>query len=236
MRNFVGIEDEAKPEREIENIPITHYDSRKSETPMDLLPKLNRTYPDVYVLRDFVNGETVDTLCDQVTVEQRFVFASTRAKEATEALLRGLMLKATPDKFAQAITAVLNVRLVRKLCDKCKEAYAPPAEVLKQLGLPPGKVQALYRPPVPPPPDSEAAKNYKPCDECMAIGYRGRTAIFELVIVDDRMRQLLAKQPKLELLRDASRKAGNRNLQEEGVLLVARGITSVPELVRVLKL
>ena len=130
---------------------------------------------------------------------------------------------------------MLNVRLVRKLCEKCKEAYAPPPEVLKQLGLPAGKIQALYRPPVPPPPDSEAAKQYKPCEECMAIGYLGRTAIFELVMVDDTMRQVLTRQPKLELLREASRRAGNRNLQEEGVLLVARGITSVPELVRVLK-
>ena len=214
---------------------MTRFDSRNSETPVDVLPKLIRTYPDVYVLRDLVNGETVDILCDQVTEEERFVFASIRAKEATEALLRVLMLKGTPEKFAAAVTAVINVRLVRKLCDKCKEAYAPPAEVLKQLGLPPGKVQALYRPPVPPPPDSEAAKQYKPCEECLAIGYLGRTAIFELATVDERMRQVLVKQPKLELLRDASRKAGNRNLQEEGVLLVARGITSVPELVRVLK-
>lgn len=235
MRNFVGVEDEVKHERDIENIPMTRYDSRKRETPMDVLPKLIRTYPDVYVFRDLVNGETVNTLCDQVTTEERYVFASIRAKEATEALIRVLLLKGSPEKFADVITAVLNVRLVRKLCEKCKEPYAPPAEVLKQLGLPPGKVQALYRPPTPPPPDSEAAKQYKPCEDCMAIGYRGRTAIFELVLVDDRMRQILAKQPKLDLLKDASRKAGNRNLQEEGVLLVARGITSVPELVRILK-
>jgi type II secretory ATPase GspE/PulE/Tfp pilus assembly ATPase PilB-like protein len=235
MRNFVGVEDEAKHEREIENIPMTRFDSRKGETPMDVLPKLIRTYPDVYVLRDLVNGETVNTLCDQVSNEERFTFASIRAKEATEAMLRVLMLKADAEKFAKVITAVLNVRLVRKLCDSCKEAYAPPPEVLKQLGLPPGKVQALYRPPTPPPPDSDAAKHYKPCEDCMAIGYRGRTAIFELAMVDDRMRQILAKQPKLDLLRDASKKAGNRNLQEEGVLLVARGIASVPELVRVLK-
>lgn len=235
MRNFVGVEDEAKREREIENIPMTRFDSRRGETPQNVLPKLIRTYPDVYVFRDLVNGETVNTLCDQVSQEQRFVFASIRAKEAVEAILRVLMLKADAEKVAAVITAVLNVRLVRKLCDSCKEAYAPSPEALQQLGLPPGKVQALYRPPVPPPPDSDAARHYKPCEDCMAIGYRGRTAIFELALVDDRMRQILAKQPKLDLLRDASKKAGNRNLQEEGVLLVAKGITSVPELVRVLK-
>ena len=235
MRNFAGIEDEAKHERDIENILMTRYDSRKGETPMDILPKLIRTYPDVFVIRELVSGETVDILSGQVLDEQRLVYSSIRAKDATEALLRVLMLKADPQKFSQAVAAVLNVRLVRKLCEKCKEAYAPPPEVLKQLGLPVDKVQALYRPPVPPPPESEAAKQYKPYEECLAIGYLGRTAIFELAIVDDGMRRVLAQQPKVELLREASRKAGNRNLQEEGVLLVARGVTSVQELVRVLK-
>jgi general secretion pathway protein E len=235
MRNFVAIEDAAKSERDIENIPVTRYDSRTQETPLDILPKLIRTYPDVYVVRDLVNGEVVDILSDQVNTEERMVFATIRAKEAAEALLRVLMLKGKAEKFAGAVTAVLNVRLIRKLCDNCKEAYAPPADLLKQLGLPPDKVQALYRPPVPPPPGSDEAKKYRPCEECMQVGYRGRTAIFELIIVDDRIRQILAKQPKLELLRDAARKAGNRNLQDEGALLLVRGITSVQELVRVLK-
>jgi type II secretory ATPase GspE/PulE/Tfp pilus assembly ATPase PilB-like protein len=69
----------------------------------------------------------------------------------------------------------------------------------------------------------------------MGIGYYGRTAIFELLVVDERIRQILAKQPKLELLRDAVRRSKQRTLQEEGVLLVARGVTSLPELMRVLK-
>jgi type II secretory ATPase GspE/PulE/Tfp pilus assembly ATPase PilB-like protein len=130
------------------------------------------------------------------------------------------------------VTAVLNVRLIRKLCEKCKEGYAPPAEVLKQLGLPAGRVEALYRPPTEPidPKHPEVV-----CDACQGIGYVGRTGIFELLLVTDEIREVLQTKPKLENLRAAARKAKHRSIQEEGVLLVARGVTSLPELVRVLK-
>ena len=110
--------------------------------------------------------------------------------------------------------------------------FTLPAEVLKQMGLPPGRVEALYRPPTAPidPKHPEVV-----CDQCQGVGYFGRTAIFELLLVDDELRNLLATTPKLDALRAAARKAKHRTLQEEGVLLVARGITSLQELLRVLK-
>jgi type II secretory ATPase GspE/PulE/Tfp pilus assembly ATPase PilB-like protein len=160
------------------------------------------------------------------------VVTSTRAKEAVEALLRIMMLKIPPADFAAVVTGVLNVRLVRKLCEKCKEGYPPPAEVLKQLGLPAGRIEALYRPPTQPidPKHPEVV-----CDVCNGLGYYGRTAIFELLVVDDNIRQVLTKAPKLENLRAMAKKLKHRGLQEEGVLLVARGVTSIQELLRVLK-
>ncbi len=232
IRNFVAVEDAAKPEREVENVAVTTYNAADGETPDQILPKLIRTYPDVIVVRDMVNAQTVSLLCGQVVDEHRLVFAAIRAKEAVEALLRVLLLKVPPDEFAGAITAVLNVRLVRKLCEKCKEAYAPPPDVLQQLGLPAGKIAAFYRPPTKP---LDPKHPEKKCEVCGGIGYIGRTGLFELLMVDDRMRQVLVSSPKLELLRDAARKAKHRTLQEEGILLVVRGVTSLPEVLRVLK-
>ena len=231
MRNFVAVVDEGKPEREIENLHVTTYSSAGGETPATVLPKLVRTYPDVIVVRDATDLETVSILCEQVG-EKRLVITSIRAKEAVEALLRVLMLKIPPNEFIPVVTAVLNVRLIRKLCDQCKEGYPPPAEVLKQLGLPAGRVEALYRPPTVPidPKHPDAV-----CEQCQGLGYFGRTAIFELLLVDDDLRQVLTTAPKLENLRAAARKAKHRSLQEEGVLLVARGVTSIQELLRVLK-
>jgi type II secretory ATPase GspE/PulE/Tfp pilus assembly ATPase PilB-like protein len=122
---------------------------------------------------------------------------------------------------------------VRVLCDECKEAYPPPPEVLKQLGLPAGRIENLYRPPTGP---IDPKRPEVVCEKCNGVGYYGRTAIFELLIVDDTLRQALAATPKLDVLRQVARKAKHRSLQEEGVLLVARGVTSIQELLRVLKL
>jgi type II secretory ATPase GspE/PulE/Tfp pilus assembly ATPase PilB-like protein len=232
LRSFVSVEDEARHERDIENLPATRYNAAAGETPATVLPKLIREYPDALVVRDLVNAETVEILCGQVTEENRQVFASVRAKEAVEALLRVLLLKVPPAKFAAAVTAVLNQRLVRKLCEQCREAYAPPPEVLKQLGLPAGKIEALYRPPTQP---IDPKHPEKVCEHCLGVGYFGRTSIFELLLVDDAMRNLLATAPKPELLRAAARQARHRSLAEEGLLLLAKGVTSLPELQRVLK-
>ncbi|MCL6504919.1 MAG: general secretion pathway protein GspE, partial [Pirellulales bacterium] len=75
----------------------------------------------------------------------------------------------------------------------------------------------------------------EPCKFCRAIGYRGRTGLFELLVVDDHVRQAIVSHPRLDVLQNACRQAGMRTLQDEGLLLVARGVTSLPELVRVLK-
>ncbi|HEV3137278.1 MAG TPA: ATPase, T2SS/T4P/T4SS family [Pirellulales bacterium] len=232
VRNWVTVTDASKPpEREIENLHVTTYASAAGETPATVLPKLMRTYPDVVVVRDVSDVETLSILCEQVG-QKRLVLTSVRAKEAVEALLRCLMLKIPVEEFAPVVTAVLNTRLIRKLCEACKEAYAPPAEVLKQMGLPAGRVEALYRPPTAPidPKHPDVV-----CEQCQGVGYLGRTAIFELLAVDDEIRAVLATAPKLDALRAAARKAKHRSLQEEGVLLVARGITSLQELLRVLK-
>jgi len=231
MRNFTEVLDADKPQRDIENVHPTTYSSSAGETPVSVLPALIRTYPDVIVLRDVADLETLSILCEQAG-QERMVITSTRAKEAVEALLRLMMLKVPAAEFAPVVTGVLNVRLVRKLCEKCKEAYPPPAEVLRQLGLPAGKVEALYRPPTQP---IDPKHPEKVCEVCHGIGFYGRTGIFELLVVGDEIRQVLTTAPKLENLRAMARKLRHRTLQEEGVLLAARGVTSIPELLRVLK-
>ena len=130
--------------------------------------------------------------------------------------------------FAAVIKAVLYQRLVRLLCPDGKVGYTPAPDLLQKLGIPSGKVEQLYRPPKPEEID-------KPCLTCQGLGYKGRTGIFELLVVNDQMRDILVKQPKLELLKKAVRDSHQRVLQEEGILLVAKGVTSIQELMRVLK-
>lgn len=227
MRDFFAIEDEHHREREIENIEVVTYDSKKGESPDTILPKLIRRYPNVYVIRDLVNVETAKLLFNEIK-DDRLVITTVPAREASEALLRILQKEVPHKDFSTLVTASMNTRLIRKLCEGCKVGYAPAPDMLQKMGIPAGKVEMLYR--VPKPEEIE-----KPCLQCRGVGYKGRTGIFELLIVDDQVREVLLKQPKLDLVRKAARLAGMRTLQEEGILLVAKGVTSVQELSRVLK-
>jgi type II secretory ATPase GspE/PulE/Tfp pilus assembly ATPase PilB-like protein len=228
LRDFVSIEEQHHREREIENIDVSIYDAAKGQTAASIIPALIRKYPNVYVMRDFRDTEAAKLLLNEARDEDRLVITNVHAKDAPEALLRMLQLKVPQRDFAAVVTAVLCTRLIRKLCDACKVAYAPTPELLKKLGIPPGKVEALYRVP-------KAEEIDKPCKECGGLGFKGRSGLFELLEVDDRIREVLVKQPKLDIMRKAAKLAGMRPFQEEGLLLVAKGVTSLAELQRVLK-
>ena len=221
-------------ERDIENVHVTKYDSTKGETPASVIPKLVRTYPNVIVCRDLPNVETLKLLCEQ-PAEERQVITSIRAKDCTDALLRVLALKVPPKDFAAAVTAVVNQRLARKLCDKCRSGYTPAPELLKQLGLPEGRISTLYNATVYQPPPPGQKSKAKPCEQCGGIGFFGRIAVFEVLIVNNEVREALIKSPKPETVKLAARKAGMKTLQEEGILLVAKGVLSIQELQRILK-
>ncbi len=227
LRHFVAVEDKFKPERYIENLEITTYDKAKGESPLTVLPKLLRTYPDVVIVRDLDDGPVAELLCKQVD-EKRLIMTCIRAKSAPEAMLRVLALKVPRPLFAAAISCVVNARLVRKLCTECRVAFEPTAEMLKKLGLPKDKVQAMYREPKPDERD-------KPCPHCDGAGYIGRTGMYQILIVNDAVRNALIKEPRMEAVNKAARAAQMRTLQEEGILLVAKGVTSLQEVMRVLK-
>ena len=233
IREFAAVEDESNRYDDTENIAVHTYPGKAGQSPADILPRVFRTQPNVVVIRDLVNAKTVKAICDEVEAEPRMVISTVRAKDCAEALLRVYAIEKEPiPEFRDQVTAILSQRLVRKLCNKCKEPYSPPPDMLKQLGLPADKVKAFYRPPT-----SKVGEEDKReiCRECGGVGYLGQTAIFELMVVEDLVRRTLAATPKLDALRMAARKSGTKSLQEEGILMVVRGATSLPELMRVLK-
>ena len=235
IRNVVAVEDEADNEPEIENAPITTYDSKAGEKPITVLPKLLRTYPDVICVRKLADPETVDLLLEQVA-EERMVIGGIAAADAVEALMRVLALKPWREKFAQVITASLNVRVVRMLCEFCKQQYLPPPQLLQKLGLPPKKQIAFYRPGPPPiPPDTKPEDAPTICTMCNGIGYKGRSAIFELLVIDDELRKCLSKVRNVAELRKVAKKARHNALIDEGIVAAALGLTSIQEVFRVMK-
>lgn len=234
MRSVVCVESAKTNEMKVENVIHHRFDPDKGESPATVLPTVFRTYPDAYVIPDLVDAKTTELLCNEVSDEKRLVIAAIGAKEAAEALLRVLMLKVPLKTFVPVVSAVICGKLVRKLCPDCKQAFAPPPQLLQQLRLPADRVPQLFRQ-FQPPALEPGKKPAPPCPTCSGIGYHGRTGIYELIVVNNDVRNALAKAPTLESVRQAAQKAGMHTMQEEAIALLVQGVTSLEEISRALK-
>lgn len=226
MRSVVVVEDADNPSIHVENVSPHPYNAAAGQTPDSVLPSVIRQYPDVMIVPELVNTETATLLVNEAA-DGKLIVVGVRAKDAAEALLRVMTLKVPPKKYAAAVAAVVNQRLIRKLCPACKQPYTPSQNMLEKLGIPADRVEALYRPP-----EGEQAEA---CPQCGSLRYRGRTGIFELLVVSNDVRQTLLTEPKLDAVRRAAKKAGMTSLQDEGLALVVKGDTSLAELKRVLE-
>jgi len=116
--------------------------------------------------------------------------------------------------------AIVAQRLVRKICAKCKTEIAPTEEMLMEIGLTPNDVKG---------------KKFcfgKGCTTCNNTGYKGRMAIFEMMLLTDRVKELIMKQASTEQLRHIAREQGMRTLREAGLLGIFDGHTTIEEVVR----
>jgi type II secretory ATPase GspE/PulE/Tfp pilus assembly ATPase PilB-like protein len=116
------------------------------------------------------------------------------------------------------VSAVIAQRLARKLCEHCKQPYTPTADELAKIGLPESITQ-LYRP--------------GGCSQC-SRGYRGRIAIFQMLVMTDEVRRLTAKESSGQEIEAAAAAAGMRSLWDDGLDKLKNGMTTVDELRRIL--
>lgn len=233
-RDVTAIEDAQNPHPEIENIVMYRYDSFRGENPMTVLPDVFFKEPHAVIVRDVVNVETLTLCCKEVVDNNRLFISSIRANDAVEAMLRMLALKIDPQLYATALSAVICQRLIRKLCPDCKEGFQPPPQLLQSLGFAPGSINEFYR--IRSPLPEELERKRKPCPTCNDIGYKGRTALFELVELNDEIRSLLVTHPNINEIRQAVVRSQQPGFMQYGAELVRQGITSVDELSRVLKM
>lgn len=168
---------------------------------MTVLKSLLLKQPDVLVLPDLFSPEVAKLIFDEVTEEGRYAVTRIVAPSAIEALLK--LMATYPDLTKSIIKitcGVINLRLFRRLCTECRQPFQPSPQLLQKLGLPAGRVQTLYQPFIPPPPEQRVDANGKPleieiCPRCNGRGYYGRVAIFELLQINDQIRQALQQKP-----------------------------------------
>lgn len=238
-RDFFAFEAKGAKEQDVINVEAQLYDAAAGETPLVRLPQALLRQPDVLCLPDLVSGEVLDEFLEQAIDHEKFVIGHVPARNATEALVRVLAMGTTPEFLAKTIHGVLYQRVIRKLCDTCRQPYDPPPELLRKLGIRPGRVQAFFAQWQPPPPEQCVDEKGNPieipiCPKCFGVGFLGRTAIYELLVINDEIREALKRKPTLAELTQITAKH-HVELRDEGVVLVAKGVTSVEELQRVLQ-
>lgn len=240
VRDFHSVEDVTLGDPELINIGQHTFDSRVGETPMTVLKSLLLKQPDVLVLPDLFNAEVAKLICGEVAEEGRSAITRINANSAVEAILKLMAnFKESSKSLAKLTGGVINQRLLRRLCQSCRQPFQPTPQLLQKLGIPPGRVQVLYQPFIPPPPEQRVDANGKPieieiCKKCNGRGYYGRAAIFELLTINDEIRKAIMNKPSVEYVQQVARQNGFLTLQEEGVLAVATGMTSLQEIQRVL--
>ena len=179
-----------------------------------------RQDPDIILVGEIRDLETAQ-IAVQASLTGHLVFSTLHTNDAPSSIVRLLDLGLESFLLTATIEAIIAQRLVRTVCAKCKEPYTPTEEQLLELELRPEEV----------PPGTKFYRG-KGCDHCHGSGYKGRTAVFEIMVMDDGLRDLVMKQASTAILREESRKRGMRTLRESGLRAIFEGLTSIDEVVR----
>jgi type II secretory ATPase GspE/PulE/Tfp pilus assembly ATPase PilB-like protein len=193
-----------------------------------------RTEPDIIMAGELPDAETAQ-LAAGAGKQGKKLYIGMTSKDTFHALRQYLQAVNDNPLAGGSLLGVTSQRLVRLLCTNCRRAYKPDPALLKKGNLPTGENRPFYRPPNPN--EVEVDKRGEPviCQICQGSGYLGRTGVFETLILDDELRNMIIKGEELALVKAAARKRGMLYLQEVALYKVYEGLTSINEVLRVTK-
>ena len=178
-----------------------------------------RQDPDIILVGEIRDLETAQ-IAVQASLTGHLVLSTLHTNDAPSSIVRLLDLGMEAFLLTATFEGIVAQRLVRTICTKCKEQYEPKEEELLELGL------TLQ--------DVRGRKFFRGrgCDNCNKSGYRGRMAIFEILVMDDEIRDLVMHEASTNVIRDHARKKGMRSLRECGLMGIYEGTTTIDEVVR----
>jgi len=231
MQNIHSLE--VSKSLDLENITQHVYDSQDGTVSFGKrFRSILRTEPDVVMAGDTPDTETA-ALAAAAGRQGKKIYLGMTAKDTFTALRRYLQ---GVDDNALAASSLLGVtcqRLARVVCTECRRAYKPDPSLLKKANLPMDQNRPFYRPPNQEELEVDKQGNPILCSICQGAGYLGRTGVFEVLLLDDGLREHIAKGTPLTTFKVEARKKGMLYLQEVALHKVYEGETSINEVLRV---
>jgi general secretion pathway protein E/type IV pilus assembly protein PilB len=184
------------------------------------LRSILRQAPNIIMIGEIRDLETAE-IAVNASLTGHLVFSTLHTNDAPSAVVRMIDIGVKPFLVASSTRGIMAQRLVRKICEKCKEEYAPTEAELRLLGPAAAQVEqaTLYR--------------GKGCADCRNTGYRGRLGLFEIFVLNDDVRNMIFRKVSAADLRNTARQLGMRTLREDGLRKVVAGVTTLPEVLRV---
>ncbi len=184
------------------------------------LRSILRQAPNIIMIGEIRDLETAN-IAVQASLTGHLVFSTLHTNDAPSAVTRLIDIGVKPFLVASSCRAIMAQRLVRKLCQKCKEPYTPTAYEMQVLKLDPRELEktTIFR--------------GRGCPECAKTGYRGRTGVYEIFELTDEVRQMVYERVPSNVLRARAREIGMRTLREDGVRKIMAGVTTPEEVISI---
>jgi general secretion pathway protein E len=176
--------------------------------------------PDVILVGEIRDAETAE-IAIQAALTGHLVFSTLHTNDSASAVTRLVDMGVEPFLVSSVVRAIVAQRLIRVICPECKEGYVPEAEALRDLGIVPEQLEGGM------------AYRGKGCPACSETGYRGRTAIYEMLIVSEAIRHLIMKKADSTSICRQAVEEGMKTLRDDGAQEVIAGVTTLEEVARV---
>lgn len=184
-----------------------------------ILRTVLRQDPDKILIGEVRDKETA-AVAVEASLTGHTVFSTVHTNDAPSTITRMVDMGVQPFMLTATLEAVVAQRLVRTICPKCTQSYEPDAELLSELGPDAAHLEG-------------ASFHYgKGCETCHHTGYKGRTGIFEIMVMTDELRRMILAEVSTDKLGEAARVAGMVTLRQSGIRAVTAGLTTVEEVLR----
>ncbi len=216
-KNVMTVEDPI--EYQLEGISQMQVSAKKGMTFVNALRHILRQDPDVIMVGEVRDRETA-AMAIQSSLTGHLVFSTLHTNDAAGAVSRLLDFGVEPYLVSSSLICVLAQRLVRRICPDCKQPYVPTHHELRELGL-----ENL--------PEGATFSTGKGCAKCFETGYRGRTGIYELMVINSDIQEMIYRCETAGAIKKKALEAGMQTLRMDGARKALAGITTIPEVLRV---